>query len=131
MKSWTDSLRDSRIWIFLLVGSANTLIGYAIFGVGYKILELNYNLALAIAYALGILIGYVNHRRVTFKSTAGHQQAFTRFVLTYVLVYLLNAGMLTALTEWVGLDPLIGQGVALVIVTLISFVIQRVWVFRT
>ncbi len=115
----------------MLVGSANTLIGYAIFGVGYKILELNYNLALAIAYALGILIGYVNHRRVTFKSTAGHQQAFTRFVLTYVLVYLLNAGILTALTEWVRLDPLIGQAVALVVVTLMSFVIQRVWVFRT
>jgi len=117
--------------MFLLVGSANTLIGYAIFAVGYKILALNYNIALAIAYALGILIGYINHRRVTFKSTAGHQQAFTRFVLTYVLIYLLNAAILTVLTQWVELDPLFGQAVALVIVTLISFVIQRAWVFRT
>lgn len=117
--------------MFLLVGSANTIIGYAIFGVAYKLLGLDYNLALAIAYALGIVIGYFNHRRHTFRSTAGHQQAFGRFVLTYFLVYVLNAGLLTALAEWVRLDPLVGQAIALVVVTLISFVIQRVWVFRS
>lgn len=131
MKSWIDSLRHSRILVFLLVGSANTLIGYTIFGVGYKVVGLDYNLALAIAYALGTLIGYINHRRVTFRSTAAHGQALTRFVMTYVLVYLLNAALLTALTEWGGIDPLLGQVVALVVVTLTSFVIQRIWVFKS
>ena len=49
MKSWTDSLRGSRIWMFLLVGSANTLIVYAIFSVFYNIRAFNYNIALASA----------------------------------------------------------------------------------
>jgi putative flippase GtrA len=131
MKSWIEHLRKSRIWVFLLVGSANTLIGYVIFGVAYKAVGLNYNVALLIAYILGILIGYANHRRVTFKSTNSHRQAFTRFVMTYLLIYGINAGLLVGFSEWVGLDPLIGQAIALIFVTLISFVVQRTWVFKS
>lgn len=117
--------------MFLLVGSINTLIGYAIFGAAYKLVGLNYNLALLVAYGLGILLGYVNHRQVTFRSTAGHAQAFSRFVMTYAMVYLLNAGLLIALAEYGGLDPLLAQAVALVIVTIASFLVQRAWVFKS
>jgi len=131
MKSWIERLRASRIWVFLLVGSANTLIGYVIFGLAYKALGLNYNIALIIAYIFGIVIGYANHRRVTFKSTSKHGQAFTRFVMTYLLIYAVNAGLLIGFSEWGGLDPLIGQAIAIVLVTLISFVIQRTWVFKS
>jgi putative flippase GtrA len=131
MKSWIEHLRKSRIWVFLLVGSANTLIGYGIFGLAYKALGLNYNIALLIAYTLGVLIGYGNHRRVTFKSTSSHRQAFTRFVMTYLLIYGLNAGLLIGFSELAGLDPLIGQAISLVLVTIISFVVQRTWVFKS
>lgn len=131
MKSQIEVFKNSRVWVFLLVGSVNTLIGYAIFGLAYKMLGINYNAALIIAYTLGILIGYTNHRRVTFKSTSKHRQAFTRFGLTYALIYAINAGLLIILSEWGGLDPLIGQAIALFFVTVVSFVIQRTWVFKS
>lgn len=131
MKSQTEIFKNSRVWVFLLVGSVNTLIGYAIFGVAYKIFGINYNAALLIAYSLGMLIGYTNHRRVTFKSTANHRQALTKFVLTYLMIYALNAGLLNIFSELGGLDPLIGQAIALFFVTIVSFVIQRAWVFKS
>jgi putative flippase GtrA len=131
MKSWIETFQKSRVWVFLLVGSANTLIGYGIFGLAYKTFGMNYSAALIVAYILGILISYSNHRRVTFKSTSKHHQAFTRFGLTYLLIYALNAGLLIGLIEWGGLDPLVGQAVALIFVTIVSFVVQRSWVFKS
>lgn len=131
MKSQIEVFKNSRVWAFLLVGSANTLIGYAIFGLAYKVLGFGYNAALMIAYALGILIGYTNHRRITFKSTSKHRQAFARFGLTYALIYVFNAGLLIIFSELGGLDPLIGQAIALFFVTIVSFVIQRAWVFKS
>ena len=131
MSSWTiNQLHQSKFWIFLLVGSVNTLIGYLFFAVAYKFVGVNYNLALLVAYALGILVAYMNHRRVTFKSAAGHKQALLRFVLSYLLVYLMNAGLLIALSEWASIDPLYGQAISLIVVALMSFVIQRSWVFK-
>lgn len=131
MKSWIKGLLQSRLWVFLLVGSINTLIGYALFAVAYQVVGLNYNIALMVAYALGTVIAYVNHRRVTFKSSTGHRQAFSRFVATYALIYLLNASLLIVLTESTTLHPLLGQAVCIVVVTIVSFGIQRAWVFKS
>jgi putative flippase GtrA len=131
MNSWANQARQSRIWMFLAVGATNTLIGYSIFAIGYKLAGLNYNVALLVAYALGISIAYLNHRRITFKSSVKHQKAVVRFVMTYLLVYVLNAALLIALSEWAGIDPLYGQAISLAIVTLMSFVIQQAWVFKT
>lgn len=134
MKSSTDPADSTtslaRFWTFVWVGGLNTLIGYSVFVVAFKFAGLQYNVALLIAYAVGIVIGYLNHRRVTFQSKAKHRTAFTRFVITYAVVYGINALLLTALIELAHIAPLIAQLISLVIVTLLSFVVQRYWVFR-
>lgn len=134
MKSSTDPADSTtslaRFWTFVWVGGLNTLIGYSVFVVAFKVGGLQYNIALLIAYAVGIVIGYLNHRRVTFQSKAKHRTAFTRFVITYAVVYGINALLLTALIELAHIAPLIAQLISLVIVTLLSFVVQRYWVFR-
>lgn len=130
MKSLIDNVSVARFWTFLWVGGLNTLIGYLIFAIGLKIFDFQYNVSLLFAYAGGILIGYWNHRQVTFKSKASHRTAFGKFVFTYAIVYLVNVLLLTALIELLGLSPLWGQAISVVMVTLLSFVIQRSWVFR-
>lgn len=112
------------------MGGLNTLLGYSIFALAFKVADLPYNIALLVAYVIGIAIGYVNHRRLTFQSQAKHRTAMVKFVLTYVGVYCVNALLLTGLIEFAGIAPLAGQLIALSVVTLLSFVIQRNWVFR-
>ncbi len=130
MKSWTEPQNLSKLWTFLWVGALNTLIGYSIFALALKVVGLQYNFALFVAYAIGILIGYRNHRHVTFKSKAKHRAAFTKFVITYALVYGVNALLLTGFIELAHISPLIAQIISLVIVTLMSFIVQRTWVFK-
>lgn len=134
MKSSTDPTDSTtslaRFWTFIWVGGVNTLIGYSVFVLALKFASLQYNIALFVAYVVGITIGYFNHRRVTFQSKAKHPKAFAKFVLTYAGVYGVNALLLTALIELAHIAPLVGQLISLVIVTLLSFVMQRYWVFR-
>ncbi len=134
MKSSTDPTETAKslakFWTFVWVGGLNTLIGYTVFVMAFKVGGLQYNIALLIAYAVGIAIGYINHRRVTFKSKSKHRTAFTRFVITYVGIYGINALLLTALIELAHIAPLIAQLISLTVVTLLSFVVQRYWVFR-
>jgi putative flippase GtrA len=129
MKSLVEKAGESRFLIFNLVGLANTCIGYAIFALIYTAIELNYNLALLLAYLFGIFISYFAHRCITFKSTLGHREAFSRFFVAYLLLYLFNVVMLTALTDKWAIDPLLGQALCVLLVNLISFIVQNSWVF--
>lgn len=125
-----NRLIESRFWIFLLIGSANTLISYAVFGVSYKVIDLNYTLSLSVAYLLGIFVSYSSHRRVTFKSKLGHREAFSRFLIIYLLIFVLNTVLLTALTESLAMDPLLGQAICILLLTVLGFISQSMWVFK-
>jgi putative flippase GtrA len=124
-----NRLIESRFWIFLLIGSANTLISYAVFGVSYKVIDLSYTLSLSVAYLLGIVVSYSSHRHVTFKSKLGHREAFSRFLIIYLLIFV-NTVLLTALTESWAMDPLLGQAICILLLTVLGFISQSMWVFK-
>lgn len=125
-----NRLIESRFEIFLLVGLANTLISYAVFGFCYKVTDLNYTLSLTVAYLLGIMVSYASHRKITFNSKIGHKRLFPRFLLLYLFLFFFNAGLLTVLTERGAIDPLVGQAICILVLPVIGFFFQRVFIFK-
>ena len=119
-----------KIAKFVFVGSFKTLFCYLLYVLLVKC-GLHYNLALALDYFIGIIIGYILNRDWTFAGHGIPRLRFIKYLITYIGAFLLNVILLTFLVEFDWLGPIIGQIVVLGIVTVISFILQNYWVFRS
>jgi len=113
---------------FLVVGITNTLGGYAFYA-ALVALGVNYAVALTLEYVAGIAYGFVLNKRWTFNAQGGSLRQAWRYVVLYGVIYLLNVGLLMALVERWGLNPYISQLILLGFLTLLSFVVQKRWIF--
>jgi putative flippase GtrA len=89
-----------------------------------------YLVSLYLSYAVAVSLAFVLHRRFTFRVRGNVLVDFVRFVGVYVVSLAVNSVVLPVLVELVGLHPLVAQGVALVITTLISYVGHKWFSFR-
>ena len=113
---------------FLVVGASNTLLTLAAYAM-LLAAGLPYLAALAPAYALGALNGYTLNRAWTFRAGPFRGAGLARYALTQGAGLGLNAALLAVLVRDVGADELLGQALALPIVTAILFLASRHWVF--
>jgi putative flippase GtrA len=122
------ALLDREEVRFLIVGVVNTIVGYGLFAV--FLLFFPYLVSLYLSYAVAVSLAFVLHRRFTFRVRGNVLVDFVRFVGVYVVSLAVNSVVLPVLVELVGLHPLLAQGVALVITTLISYVGHKWFSFR-
>ena len=113
---------------FLVVGITNTLGGYAFYA-ALVALGVNYAVALTLEYVAGIAYGFVLNKRWTFKAQGGSLRQVWRYIALYGVIYLLNVGLLMALVERWGLNPYVSQLILLGFLTLLSFGVQKHWIF--
>lgn len=134
MKSWVNRLIASRFLVFLIVGGFNTLFGYALFAVLFRVGQLHYNVALLMAYSVGVFLSFATHKRFTYEHTYQKSRdtaaGFMKYVSTYIALFGVNVVLLSVLVQVWALDPLLGQIIAIVVITLLTFVIQKYWVFK-
>lgn len=117
---------------FLAVGGVNTAVGLGSFVVLYALAGavLHYLGALALAYAIGTLVGFVLHRRLVFD-VQGHLVAdFARYVGVQAVAFTLNSLLLPVLVEAAGLPVVLGQVLALGIVVVASYFGHKLISFR-
>jgi len=113
---------------FVVVGVTNTLGGYAFYA-ALLVLGVNYALALTLEYVVGIAYGFLLNKRWTFKAQGESAQQAWRFVALYGFIYVLNVTLLMLLVERWALSPYLAQIFILGFLTLLSFVVQKRWIF--
>lgn len=121
-----DKLKTFR---FVLVGSVNTISMYLLYVV-MVFVGLSYNIALIMDYIIGIIVGYMMHRYWTFAVNTSVMKSFPKYCVTYVVVYFINLAILNFIVRINLLTPILGQLVAIVIITFCSFLLQNFWVFH-
>lgn len=115
---------------FNLVGAFNTGVTY-LFYAGLVTLGVHHMAALGAEYIVGIVISFTLNRRITFRAGgSGTLRRFTRMVWTYLVLLAINMGILWGLVDRMGRNKLISQLAALVVVTGLSFLVQKLYVFR-
>jgi len=107
---------------FLFAGGLNTALTYALFWL--LCYALHPQLAFAIAFVLGIALAYGLNALWVFGGGASLRGA-AAYPLLYMLVYLINAGLLQVTTVGLGWSPQLGLALALCVSTPISFVLNR------
>lgn len=114
---------------FNVVGIVNTAVTYAVYAV-LVLAGMPHLAALAVEYAVGIVLGFWLNRRFTFQSREPWLPGLGRMVAAYVPLLALNEVLLFALVDLAKTDKLLAQGFALVVVSGLSFLVQKTIVFR-
>ena len=124
-------VRDHRI-AFLIVGVANTVIGFLWFTLFlYTAGEVwGYMSALVLSHVAAVLCAFVLYRRFVFRVRGNTLRDLARFELVYLVALGVNAVLLPILVELGGLEPLLAQALIVFVTTLISYFGHRHFSFR-
>ena len=103
---------------FVLLGGANTLLTWIFFAilVGWT----GHQLALILAYALGVSIAWLGNSRWVFRARPGPMQMVV-YPLIYLTTWLVNAGLLEWLVTIREIGPRLSQALALLVIVPLSF----------
>ena len=92
-------------------------------GIGHKT-------AMTSVYAVGVLQTYVFNRRWTFLYRGDISGSMLRYVATYAFGYLFNLVALLLLVDVLRMPHRVVQGVLILSVATMLFLLQKYWVFR-
>jgi putative flippase GtrA len=117
--------------VYALVGTANTVICYALFAALVHACGWHYRVALAADYAFGAVVGYALHRVSTFADRKHLRQAFGKYTATLAATFVGNYLLLDAIVRLRLVGPVPAQAAAMIVVTLAGYGVQKRWVFRS
>lgn len=85
--------------------------------------------AMTITFGLGVLLSFLANRNITFRHSGRHFPALRRFLVLYAIIYSINFVALWFFSGRLGVPHQMVQGVAILVLPLLAFVLQRYWVF--
>jgi putative flippase GtrA len=131
MPSKKDVLEDPRAK-FLLVGFLNTVAGFVIFTVLYMVLkdQISYLAILLITQVLAVMFSHSTQRILVWKSTGSYAFELVRFSGSYAAIGLVNLVLLRIAVETLMYPVLMSQFAIGMILTLISYVVQKKLIFK-
>ncbi len=114
---------------YAVVGLASNLVlylaylGLTEFGFGPKA-------AMSLLYVLGVMQTFLFNRTWSFGHRTGLHGAFARYVASYGLGYMLNLVVLWIAVDRLALPHQMVQGVMILVLAMLLFLLQKFWVFR-
>lgn len=114
--------------IFLMVGVLNTIFGYSVFAL-FIFLGMHYGLAVFLATCVGVLFNFKTIGSIVFKSK--NSNCIWRFISVYIICYGVNVGVIKViLLLFSAANIYVVGAVATFIVAILSFSLNKYWVFR-
>jgi putative flippase GtrA len=116
---------------FILVGIANTLFNWLVFvGLQFLLGRNFYILSLILMYVLGSIVGFYLYRTFVFKAQGNVFRSFYRFQLISIPPFLLNVLYLPLVVIFLGISPVIGQTIFMILNAIWSYLGHRFFSFR-
>jgi len=120
----------NEITKFLIVGGITTCFNYGVFYI-LLIIGINYIISSSIGYVSGILIGYFANRAWAFNYQLGHSiKLITNYLMLYISTLLINIFLLWYMVEFIDINVLIANIIAIAISTLLNFLGLKFIVFK-
>jgi putative flippase GtrA len=116
---------------FLLVGVANTALGYAVIFACMYLARLSPELSNAAGYAVGFLVSYFLNRHFTFRSAQRRSTELVRFGIVFLIAYTANLAVLIVLVRTLEVHAGLSQIIAGVIYIGTAYMLNKHYVFRS
>jgi putative flippase GtrA len=138
-RAWTDSraalaLRRPHNWMqlakFCTVGASGYVVNLLVYAALLKLAGFHYMSAAVGSFLVAVTNNYVWNRLWTFHHQRGHvAYQGMRFLVVALLALVANLIMLRILVE-LGVGKILAQAIAIVLVTPLNFVGNKLWSFR-
>lgn len=119
---------DPKIIKFLGIGIVNTIFGYSVYA-ALLFIKTPYLVALSVATIAGVVFNYFSFGGMVFNCRGGWS-VFGKFVMANVLIYTINAVLLSILKTNFILNLYIGQIICIPISVLLSWLLMNYWVYK-
>jgi len=130
-----QALRRPHNWVqlakFGVVGASGYVVNLAVYALLLRQAHLHYLLAATGSFLVAATNNYVWNRLWTFRHQRGHiAYQGLRFLIVAGIAYVANLGLLTGFVEVFGLGKIVSQAMAIVLVTPLNFIGNKLWSFR-
>ena len=116
---------------FGLVGVATALIYFFVMWFVGAILEIQYTVAVSLAYFVSTLFHFLANRHFTFGAAHGHRKSqIVRYLLMWLINYLITMVVVGLSVETLHLSPYIGVSVSVLFTMCVGYILGRYWVFK-
>jgi putative flippase GtrA len=128
------ALRARHNWVqlaeFCVVGASGYAVNLAVYSLALIALGLDYRIAATISFLVAVTNNYLWNRFWTFHDQRGHfGLQGMRFFVVSVSVYAANLLLLWLFVQ-IGIGKVVAQACAIVLVTPVNFVGNKLWSFR-
>jgi putative flippase GtrA len=115
---------------FLIVGVANTALGYAVIFACMYLAGLSPELSNAAGYAVGLIASYFLNRHFTFRSIQRRSTEIVRFALVFLTAYTVNLAVLIVLVRVLAIHSGLSQVIAGIFYIGTAYILNKHYVFR-
>ena len=129
-----QALRSPHNWVqlakFSAVGASGYVVNLAVYTALLKGADLHYALAATCSFVVAVTNNYTWNRLWTFHAQRGHVGwQGLRFLVVALVAYIANLALLTGFVA-LGLDKVLAQAIAVVLVVPLNFLGNKLWSFR-
>lgn len=114
-----------------LVGLGNTLITAVVIWVMMKMLGASDILSNITGYIAGLVNSFIWNKRWTFESSVSWTVGALKFGIVFAICYLLQLVVLLYLNKTLTIDPYYNQLIAMAFYTVINFVMNKFYTFKS
>jgi putative flippase GtrA len=130
-----QALRRPHNWVqlakFGVVGASGYGVNLAVYALLLKQAHLHYLLAATGSFLVAVTNNYTWNRLWTFRHQRGHVgYQGLRFLIVAGVAYLANLGLLLVLVEVLSIGKIVAQAMAIILVTPLNFIGNKLWSFR-
>ena len=115
---------------FGIVGVLRTIIGLIIIFIPHNIWGVNYILCNIVAYSVGLIVGFILHKKWVFKSNRIWNKEAIPYFVTFCIGYIINMILLILCAEKFMLNKNISQVIAIFGFTTTNYLLNKFWTFR-
>jgi dolichol-phosphate mannosyltransferase len=129
-------LRKPSNWLqlvrFATVGASGYAVNLAVFTLLVHAAGIDYRLAAVAAFVVALANNFVWNRAWTFADASGGHAGFqaARFCVVSLVAFGFNLLVLFALVEWLGMEKVPAQAIAIAAATPLNFLGNKLWSFR-
>lgn len=123
---------NQEVFRFLIVGGANFVLTFVLFYSFYRVLELNYSLALFGAWAIGMLFTYALNFTWVFMPEGSLKSAsrFSKYLTSQLISIGLNLVTLHLIVQSTGWDAFYVQCALIPLIVVFNFTAAKFWSLR-
>lgn len=115
---------------YAIVGLASNGVLYLAY-LGLTAVGVGIKLAMTLLYLIGVAQTFIFNKRWSFDHSGANGLVFLRYCFSYALGYVINLMSLFVFIDVLGYPHQIVQGVLILSLAVMLFLLQKYWVFRS